>query len=62
MAVLELHEGSKSSLRVGDQYELVLDDVRSVVPWEGKSPRELTRAFQTFSLGAHPPGGPIRNG
>ena len=32
--------------RVGDQFELALDDVRlkcSPEPWEGRSPRDLTR-------------------
>jgi len=32
------------------QRELALDDLRKVVPWQGSSPRELTRAFQAFSL------------
>ena len=47
--------------RDGDQLEMfVVAEVEE--PWGGKSPRVLTRAFETFSLGAHPPGGPIRNG
>jgi len=29
--------------RVGEQYELALDDVRVRVPWSGVSPRALTR-------------------
>ncbi len=39
------------------QLELELDDVRQVrvkVPWDGRSPRVLTKAFEKFSLGAHP--------
>jgi len=47
--------------RIGEQLALRLDDVRlkRVVqePWNGVSPRELTKAFQTFKLSAIPPGG-----
>ena len=48
-----------------NQLELELSDERvakTIVVWEGRSPRVLTKAFQKFSLGAHPPGGPIQNG
>ncbi len=41
----------------GRQLELELDDVRRAVPWDGRSPRELTRVWKTFSLGAPPTGG-----
>ena len=36
--------------------ELALADPRAdvLVPWEGKSPRVLTKAFRMFSLGALP--------
>ncbi len=44
----------------GDQLEMFVPTVLEV-PWRGQSPRVLTRAFQKVSLGAHPPGGPIRN-
>ncbi len=30
------------------QLQLELDDVRKVLPWGGRSPRELTRSFETF--------------
>ena len=45
--------------RVGEQLTLSLDDVRSqsLEPWEGRSPRELTKAWKTFKLSAIPPGG-----
>ena len=46
-----------------DQCELALDDVRvakTIVVWDGRSPRVLTKSFQKFSLAAHPPGGPIQ--
>ena len=49
--------------RVGDLLllEQLLESIEVVPscsePWEGKSPRELTQAFQKFSLGAPPPGG-----
>ncbi len=29
--------------RTGEQLELALDDVRLKIPWEGRSPRGLTR-------------------
>ncbi len=46
----------------GEQLELALDDERRtlserVAPWEGVSPRLLTKAFEKFSLGAPPPWG-----
>ena len=34
------------------QVYLELDDRRRVVPWDGRSPRELTRAWNTFTLKA----------
>ena len=40
-----------------DQLKLTLEDVRA--PWGGLSPRELTRAFEMFSVDASPAGGPI---
>ena len=46
---------------VGSQLELELDDTLLeglvVEPWGGRSPRELTAAFERFSLGALPRGG-----
>ncbi len=39
--------------RIGEQLELSLDDVRLqrvVVPWNGVSPRVLTRAYSRFIL------------
>jgi len=57
-------------LPVGTQLELQLDDVRredpeeltacssaASEPWEGVSPRVLTRSYKLFSLGAPPPWG-----
>ncbi len=46
----------------GEQYELPLEDVREAdaivkSPWEGVSPRLLTKSFGVFSLGAPPPWG-----
>lgn len=41
--------------RIGDQLTLALDDVRLqrvVEPWEGRSPRELTAAYERFILKA----------
>jgi len=41
--------------RVGDQFELTLDDVRLqrvVAPWNGQSPRVLTAAYARFKLKA----------
>ena len=45
----------------GSQLELPLSDTRVCLPWAGISPRELTRAWKTFSLKAHPAGGPHAN-
>jgi len=44
---------------VGEQLELDLPNTRyrGWEPWEGVTPRGLTRAFVKFSLGAHPAGG-----
>ncbi len=42
-------------MRGGEQLVLSLDDVRLkrvVVPWGGRSPRVLTRAWERFSLEA----------
>ena len=49
----------RSSSRVGEQLELELAGPGLVwrEPWEGKSPRALTRAAETFSLRALPAGG-----
>ncbi len=38
--------------RVGDQFVMTLDDVRSKTPWDGASPRSLTKCAKLFSLGA----------
>ncbi len=45
--------------RVGEQLELELAGPGRAwrEPWWGMNPRVLTRAFQTFSLGAPPAGG-----
>ncbi len=49
----------------GEQLELWAhlegDDFWRGEPWEGRSPRVLTRLWKTFSLGAPPMGGLIRN-
>jgi len=42
-------------MREGDQLVLALDDVRLqrvVVPWDGRSPRVLTKAYQRFKFTA----------
>ncbi len=46
------HSGEGWLLRDGDQLELLLFDVRRRIPWEGRSPRGLTRAAQVFILKA----------
>ncbi len=38
----------------GDQLELFEAKVLRVEPWSGQSPRVLTKAYQAYSLGAHP--------
>ncbi len=45
--------------RIGEQLELELAGPGRAwrEPWEGKSPRVLTRTFKTFSLRALPAGG-----
>ncbi len=40
-----------------EQCELALADKRLVIPWDGRSPRSLTRVWKTLSLGAPPTGG-----
>jgi len=35
-----------------------VDEVEVRVPWSGRSPRELTRAFRTFSLASEGTGRP----
>ncbi len=45
----------------GSQFEMFVTKVLMDEPWCGQSPRGLTAAFGKFSLGAHPPGGLIRN-
>ena len=52
----------KGYTRDGDQLEMFSPEEIDGEPWRGQSPRALTGAFQRFSLGALPPGGPIRNG
>ena len=42
----------RSSSRIGEQYELGLWDRRVRVPWEGRSPRELTRVALSLTLKA----------
>ena len=34
--------------RVGEQLELSLDDVRLKLPWQGRCPRVLTRAYNAL--------------
>ncbi len=36
--------------RKGEQLVLLLEDRRLVVPWNGRSPRSLTRAHERFSF------------
>ncbi len=43
----------------GDQYDLFLA-LRAKDPWDGKSPRSLTKTWKRFSLGAHTRGGAAR--
>ena len=50
--------GSSGSRGVS-QCELQLGDKRRVIPWDGVSPRLLTRCGKLFSLRAPPPGGLI---
>ncbi len=57
---LEELTAPRNYTRDGEQYELFVP-MWVVEPWGGKSPRVLTRAWEKFSLGAHPPGGLIRN-
>ncbi len=42
-----------------EQLELKLDDVRGKLPWDGRSPRSLTRGANLVILGELPTGGPI---
>ena len=42
---------------IGDQLELALDDRRVSIPWNGISPRLLTKCGKLFSLKAFPTGG-----
>ena len=51
----------KGFTRDGDQYEFCRSELVTQ-PWGGKSTRVLTKARKIISLGAHPPGGLIRNG
>ncbi len=50
---------TKRTPRVGAviQLELALHDKRVQIPWEGRSPRGLTRAFERFNL--TPQGAPL---
>ncbi len=48
--------GSSGSRDVS-QYELQLDDKRQCIPWQGRSPRVLTKMWKTISFEALPPGG-----
>ncbi len=57
-------EEAGPSTHIGDQLELGLDDVRPRIqeePWGGRSPRELTKAWITFSLEARRASGSNRN-
>ena len=42
---------------IGEQLELQLDDARLRIPWDGRSPRTLTRCGKLFILAEPPPGG-----
>ena len=44
--------GSEDSLPDCEQLALALHDERLKIPWEGRSPRELTAAYKTFILKA----------
>ena len=44
-----------------EQLELELDDARLVIPWDGRSPRSLTRMWKSRIVAELPAGGPIRN-
>ena len=44
--------------RLHEQLELKLEGIDA--PWEGRSPRVLTKAYLRFSFQAPPPGGPIQ--
>ena len=44
-----------------DQLELELDDARLRIPWDGRSPRSLTKCGKLFSLKACPTGGLIED-
>ena len=44
-----------------EQLELELDDVRVRIPWDGVSPRMLTKCGKLFSLKAAPARGSIGN-
>ncbi len=44
--------------RDSSQLELFdLEEVEQRLPWDGQSPRVLTRSFQLFSVGTPPPWG-----
>ncbi len=52
----------KETMHSHDKLQLELFDLEEIeqldsLPWRGVAPRVLTKAFQKFSLGAHPPGG-----
>ncbi len=40
----------------GDQLEMFAPWMREDLPWQGQSPRALTKAHKAFSLGAPPTG------
>jgi len=52
-------EAGRRPSRIGEQLELELAGPGRAwrEPWEGKSPRVLTKTFERFSLGAPPTGG-----
>jgi len=47
--------------RDSDELELLLGDVVVRIPWDGVTPRSLTKAWKTRMLEAAPTGGPILN-
>ncbi len=51
----------RSSARVGVQLEHELNDARLRIPWDGHSPRSLTRCGKLFSLVAPPAGGLVED-
>ena len=43
--------------KLGEQYELDLEDVRVRIPWDGRAPRTLTRVWKSLILAELSPEG-----